>query len=122
MLTEVRDIIIIIGISISFIMLLISTTLIINVFLKLRKLANYVENSLEEISDIRRKVKESIPKPISSILDGAVTIKTLIDKVFIKNKPKNKQKGEKRGKVKEDQALDELRTMISEFEEEKKED
>ena len=69
MLTEVRDITIIIGITISFIMLLISTTLIINVFLKLRKLANYVENSLEEISDIRRKVKESIPKPISSILD-----------------------------------------------------
>tara|TARA_A100001015_G_scaffold294520_1_gene372398 strand:+ start:1675 stop:1971 length:297 start_codon:yes stop_codon:yes gene_type:complete len=98
MLNEVRDIIIIIGISISFIMLLISTTLIINVFLKLRKLANYVENSLEEISDIRRKVKESIPKPISSILDGAVTIKTLIDKVFIKNKSKNKQKGNKNGK------------------------
>ena len=94
MLTEVRDITIIIGITISFIMLLISTTLIINVFLKLRKLANYVENSLEEISDIRKKVKESIPKPISSILDGAVTIKTLIDKVFIKNK----QKGNKSGK------------------------
>ena len=98
MLNDIRDIIIIIGISISFIMLLISTTLIINVFLKLRKLANYVENSLEEISDIRRKVKESIPKPISSILDGAVTIKTLIDKVFIKNKSKNKQKGDKNGK------------------------
>ena len=98
MLTEVRDIIIIIGISISFIMLLISTTLIINVFLKLRKLANYIENSLEEISDIRKKVKESIPKPISSILDGAVTVKTLIDKVFIKNKSKNKQKGDKSGK------------------------
>ena len=79
-------------------MLLISTTLIINVFLKLRKLANYVENSLEEISDIRKKVKESIPKPISSILDGAVTIKTLIDKVFIKNKSKNKQKEDKNGK------------------------
>ena len=98
MLTEVRDIIIIIGISISFIMLLISTTLIINVFLKLRKLANYIENSLEEISDIRKKVKESIPKPISSILDGAVTVKTLIDKVFIKDKSKNKQKGDKNGK------------------------
>tara|TARA_S200000501_G_scaffold68540_1_gene60336 strand:+ start:41 stop:337 length:297 start_codon:yes stop_codon:yes gene_type:complete len=98
MLNEVRDIVIIIGISISFIMLLISTTLIINVFLKLRKLANYVESSLEEISDIRRKVKESIPKPISSILDGAVTIKTLIDKVFTKNKSKNKQKGDKNGK------------------------
>ena len=98
MLSEIRDILIIIGISISFIMLLISTTLIINVFLKLRKLANYVESSLEEISDIRRKVKESIPKPISSILDGAVTVKTLIDKVFIKNKSKNKQKGDKSGK------------------------
>ncbi len=98
MLTDIRDIIIIIGISLSFIMLLISTTLIITVFLKIRKLANYIESSIEEVSDIRRKVKESIPKPISSILDGAVTIKTLIDKVFIKNKSKNKQKGDTNGK------------------------
>ena len=95
MLTEIRDIIIIIGISLSFIMLLISTTLIINVFLKIKKLVNYVEGSLEEISDIRKKVKETIPKPISSILDGAVTIKTLLDKVFIKSKSKNKDKGDK---------------------------
>ena len=95
MLTEIRDIIIIIGISLSFIMLLISTTLIINVFLKIKKLVNYVEGSLEEISDIRKKVKETIPKPISSILDGAVTIKTLLDKVFIKSKSKNKEKGDK---------------------------
>ena len=98
MLTEIRDIIIIIGISISFVMLLISTTLIINVFLKIKKLVNYVEGSLEEISDIRKKVKESIPKPISSILDGAVTIKTHIDKIFIKNNSKNKDKGDKNGK------------------------
>ena len=95
MLTEIRDIIIIIGISLSFIMLLISTTLIINVFLKIKKLVNYVEGSIEEISDIRKKVKETIPKPISSILDGAVTIKTLLDKVFIKSKSKNKEKGDK---------------------------
>tara|TARA_B100001029_G_C14873831_1_gene346094 strand:- start:280 stop:576 length:297 start_codon:yes stop_codon:yes gene_type:complete len=95
MLTEIRDIIIIIGISLSFIMLLISTTLIINVFLKIKKLVNYVEGSLEEISDIRKKVKETIPKPISSILDGAVTIKTLLDKVFIKSKSKNKEKDDK---------------------------
>ena len=95
MLTEIRDIIIIIGISLSFIMLLISTTLIINVFLKIKKLVNYVEGSIEEISDIRKKVKETIPKPISSILDGAVTIKTILDKVFIKSKSKNKEKGDK---------------------------
>ena len=98
MLTEVRDIIIIIGITLSFIMLLISTTLIINVFLRIKKLVNYVEGSLEEISDIRKKVKETIPKPISSILYGAVTVKTLLDKVFIKNKSKNKEKGDKNGK------------------------
>ena len=55
MLTEVRDIIIIIGITLSFIMLLISTTLIINVFLRIKKLVNYVEGSLEEISDIRKR-------------------------------------------------------------------
>jgi len=98
MLTEIRDIIIIIGISISLIMLFISTTLMIIVLLKLKRLANYVEGSLEEISDIRKKVKETIPKPISSIIDGAVTVKTLLDKVFIKNKSKNKDKGDKNGK------------------------
>ena len=95
MLTEIRDIIIIIGISLSFILLLISTTLIFYVFLKINKLVNYVEGSIEEISDIRKKVKETIPKPISSILDGAVTIKTILDKVFIKSKSKYKEKGDK---------------------------
>ncbi|MFL2642640.1 MAG: hypothetical protein ACJ0GV_03865 [Dehalococcoidia bacterium] len=97
MLTEIRDIVIIIGISITFIMLFISTTLMINVFLKIRKLTNYVEHTLEEISGIRKKVKESIPKPISSILDGAITIKTLMDKVFTKNKSKNNKKDDKSG-------------------------
>ena len=95
MLTEIRDIIIIIGISISLIMLLISTTLMIIVLLKFKRLANYIEGSLEEISDIRKKVKETIPKHISSIIDGAVTVKTLLDKVFIKSKSKNKEKGDK---------------------------
>ena len=97
MLTEIRDIVIIIGISITFIMLFISTTLMINVFLKIRKLTNYVEHTLEEISGIRKKVKESIPKPISSILDGAITIKTLMDKVSTKNKSKNNKKDDKSG-------------------------
>tara|TARA_E500000075_G_C6843399_1_gene246306 strand:- start:426 stop:719 length:294 start_codon:yes stop_codon:yes gene_type:complete len=97
MLTEIRDIVIIVGISITFVMLLVTSILVINLFLKIRRLTNYIENSLEEISDIRKKVKDTIPKPISNILDGAVTIKTLIDKVFIKNKSKNKDKGDKNG-------------------------
>ena len=56
MLTEIREIVIIIGISITFIMLFISTTLMINVSLRIRKLTNYVEQTLEEISGIRKKV------------------------------------------------------------------
>ena len=86
MLTDVRDIIIIIGISLSFVLLLASTILITSVFIKIRKLVTYIEESLEEITDLRKKIKNSIPKPISSILDGAVTVKTVIDKVFSKKK------------------------------------
>ena len=98
MLTDIRDIIIIIGISSSFLLLLISTILAINTFLKIRKLVRFIENSLEEISEIRNKVKNTIPKPVSSIIDGAITIKTVLDKVFIKNKKGKKKKENKNGK------------------------
>ena len=57
MLTDIRDIIIIFGVSASFLLLLISTILVVSTFLKIRKLTKFIENSLEEISDIRKKVK-----------------------------------------------------------------
>lgn len=98
MLTDVRDIIIIIGISLSFVLLLASTILITSVFIKIRKLVIYIEESLEEITDLRKKIKNSIPKPISSILDGAVTVKTIIDKVFSKKKSNKKERDDKDGK------------------------
>ncbi len=98
MLTDVRDIIIIIGISLSFVLLLASTILITSVFIKIRKLVRYIEESLEEITDLRKKIKNSIPKPISSILDGAVTVKTVIDKVFSKKKSNKKERDDKDGK------------------------
>ena len=98
MLTDVRDIIIIIGISLSFVLLLVSTILITSVFIKIRKLVRYIEESFEEITDLRKKIKNSIPKPISSILDGAVTVKTIIDKVFSKKKSTKKEKDDKDGK------------------------
>ena len=98
MLTDLRDIIIIFGISSSFLLLLISTILVIKTFLKIRKLVRFIENSLEEISDIRNKVKNTIPKPVSSIIDGAITIKTVLDKVFISNKKGKKKKENKNGK------------------------
>ena len=98
MLTDVRDIIIIIGISLSFVLLLASTILITSVFIKIRRLVRYIEESLEEITDLRKKIKNSIPKPISSILDGAVTVKTVIDKVFSKKKSNKKERDDKDGK------------------------
>ena len=98
MLTDFRDIIIIFGILASFLLLLISTILVVITFLKIRKLTKFIENSLEEISDIRKKVKNTIPKPVSSIIDGAITIKTVIDKVFNKNRKENKEKEKKNGK------------------------
>ncbi len=98
MLTDIRDIIIIFGISSSFLLLLISTILVIKTFLKIRKLTRFIENSLEEISDIRNKVKNTIPKPVSSMIDGAITIKTVLDKVFNKNKKERKGKENKNGK------------------------
>ena len=98
MLTDIRDIIIIFGISISFLLLLISSILIVITFLKIRKITKFIENSLSEISDIRKKVKNTIPKPVSSIIDGAVTIKTVIDKVFNKNRKENKEKEKENGK------------------------
>ena len=98
MLTDIRDIIIIFGISSSFLLSLISTILVIKTFLKIRKLTRFIENSLEEISDIRNKVKNTIPKPVPSMIDGAITIKTVLDKVFNKNKKERKGKENKNGK------------------------
>ena len=98
MLNDIRDIVIIFGISASFLLLLISTLLIVSTFLKIRKLTIFIENSLEEISDIRKKVRSTIPKPVSSIIDGAITIKTVMDKVFNKNRKENKEKEKKNGK------------------------
>ena len=91
MIEEIRDFIIIIGVTISLLMLLISTILILIIFLKVRRLVNYIENSIEDISSIRKKIKDTIPKPISSILDGAITVKTVIDKLFIKKKEENQK-------------------------------
>ncbi len=98
MLSDIRDIIIIFGISTSFLLLLISTILIVSTFQKIRKLTKFIENSLEEISDIRKKVKNTIPKPVSSVIDGAITIKTVLDKVFNKNRKENKEKEKENGK------------------------
>ena len=98
MLTDIRDIIIIFGVSASFLLLLISTILVVSTFLKIRKLTKFIENSLEEISDIRKKVKNTIPKPVSSVIDGAITNKTVIHKLFNKNKKENKEKESENGK------------------------
>ena len=92
MLTDIRDIIIIFGISLNLLLLLISTTLIINIFVKFRRLVRFIENSIEEISDIRSRVKNTIPKPISSVIDGVITIKSIVDRLFSKKRKNNNEK------------------------------
>ena len=92
MLTDMRDIIIIFGISLNLLLLLISTTLIINIFVKFRRLVRFIENSIEEISDIRSRVKNTIPKPISSVIDGVITIKSIVDRLFSKKRKNNNEK------------------------------
>ena len=54
MLTEIRDIIIIAGISSSLLLLLLSTILIVSIFLKIRKLTKFIEGKFPlrvEIAD-----------------------------------------------------------------------
>tara|TARA_B100000941_G_scaffold262281_1_gene214932 strand:+ start:3277 stop:3570 length:294 start_codon:yes stop_codon:yes gene_type:complete len=92
MLTDIRDIIIIFGISLNLLLLLISTTLIINIFVKFRRLVRFIENSIEEISDIRSRVKNTIPKPISSVIDGVITIKSIVDRLFSRKRKNNNEK------------------------------
>ena len=60
--------------------------------------STFYPTPIEEISEIRNKVKNTIPKPVSSVIDGAITIKTVLDKVFIKNRKEKKKKENKNGK------------------------
>tara|TARA_B100001996_G_scaffold358515_1_gene323151 strand:+ start:398 stop:724 length:327 start_codon:yes stop_codon:yes gene_type:complete len=93
-----RDILIIFGIISVFVLLLTSTILIIMIFIRVIRIIRYIESSISEIDSLRNKVKEAVPKPLSDIINGALTIKKFTDSLTKKKKIK---KGKiKKGKIK----------------------
>ena len=97
-----RDILIIFGIISGFIFLLTSLILLLIIFIRVKKIIRYIEGSINEIDSLRTKIKESVPKPLSDIINGVLTIKkfteSLTKKVNKKKKTKSsrKMKGDKK--------------------------
>tara|TARA_Y100000817_G_scaffold254849_1_gene207896 strand:- start:105 stop:416 length:312 start_codon:yes stop_codon:yes gene_type:complete len=97
-----RDILIIFGIISGFIFLLTALILLLIIFIRVKKIIRYIEGSINEIDSLRTKIKESVPKPLSDIINGVLTIKkfteSLTKKVNKKKKTKSsrKMKGDKK--------------------------
>ena len=70
-----RDILIIFGIISGFIFLLTALILLLIIFIRVKKIIRYIEGSINEIDSLRTKIKESVPKPLSDIINGVLTIK-----------------------------------------------
>jgi len=92
MVTEIRDYIIIFGIILSLIFLSISTILTIVIFVKIKKILNYIENSLTEIDTFKNKIKETVPKPFANIINGTLTVKKIMDSITRKRDSKKESK------------------------------
>ena len=92
-----RDILIIFGIISGFIFLLTSLILLLIIFIRVKKIIKYIEGSINEIDSLRTKIKESVPKPLSDIINGVLTIKKFTESLTKKvNKKKNKTKSSRK--------------------------
>ncbi|MFL2673257.1 MAG: hypothetical protein ACJ0G3_01075 [Dehalococcoidia bacterium] len=92
-----RDILIIFGIISGFIFLLTSLILLLIIFIRVKKIIRYIEGSINEIDSLRTKIKESVPKPLSDIINGVLTIKKFTESLTKKvNKKKNKTKSSRK--------------------------
>ena len=93
-----RDILIIFGIISGFIFLLTALILLLIIFIRVKKIIRYIEGSINEIDSLRTKIKESVPKPLSDIINGFLTIKKFTDSLTKKAKKKknNKTKSSKK--------------------------
>ena len=87
-----RDILIIFGIISGFIFLLTALILLLIIFIRVKKIIRYIEGSINEIDSLRTKIKESIPKPLSDIINGFLTIKKFTESLTKKAKKKKKTK------------------------------
>ena len=91
-----RDILIIFGIISGFIFLLTALILLLIIFIRLKKIIRYIEGSINEIDSLRTKIKESVPKPLSDIINGVLTIKKFTESLTKKTKKKKKTKSSRK--------------------------
>ena len=91
-----RDILIIFGIISGFIFLLTALILLLIIFIRVKKIIRYIEGSINEIDSLRSKIKESVPKPLSDIINGVLTIKKFTESLTKKTKKKKKTKSSRK--------------------------
>ena len=91
-----RDILIIFGIISGFIFLLTSLILLLIIFIRVKKIIRYIEGSINEIDSLRTKIKESVPKPLSDIINGVLTIKKFTESLTKKVNKKKKTKSSRK--------------------------
>ena len=102
MIAEIRDYIIIFGIIFSLIFLSVSTILTIVIFVKIKRILNYIENSLTGLDTFKNKIKETLPKPFANIINGALTVKKIMDSATRKWSPKKESQKDSKKESKEE--------------------
>ncbi len=90
------DILIIFAIIAGFIFLLTALSLLLIIFIRVKKIIRYIEGSINEIDSLRTKIKESVPKPLSDIINGVLTIKKFTESLTKKTKKKKKTKSSRK--------------------------
>jgi hypothetical protein len=85
-ISEVRDYIIVFGTILITIFILLTTILSCIVFLRVKNLLNYINNSISEIDAVKNKIVDAVPKPFQNIVNGALSIKTIVDSLARRNK------------------------------------
>ncbi len=97
-LITIRDSIIIFGVLITVAFLTVMTILTTIIFIKIRKILNFVESSIVEIGTVKNKISETIPKPFINIVNGVLAVKGFVDTLLKTDKPKKKKKASKNKK------------------------
>lgn len=97
-LITIRDSIIIFGTLIAVAFLTVMTVLTAIIFIKIRRILNFIESSIVEIGTVKNKISETIPKPIINIVNSALTVKRFVDTLLKTDKSKKKKKASKNKK------------------------
>jgi hypothetical protein len=97
-----RDILIILGIISGLMILLTSTILLVIIFVRVKRIISYIEGSISEIDSLKNKIKESVPKPLSDIINGVITIKKFTESLAQKSKKNKKVTKRKSSKKKKE--------------------